>query len=236
MTWATAPRGGAESRAITMAYHRDMRIDLSNTDKTWRDLHRLYLGFVQPRPIAWASTISRSGALNLAPFSFYNMVSANPPVVVFSPALNRAGDAKDTLRNIRETGEFVIATVTESNAAIMNDTSTEYPHGQSEFELAGLTPLPALRVKAMLVKESPVNIECTMRQIISLGHENGAGQVIFGDVRAIHIDDAMLDGSGLIDPDKLCAVGRMGGHGYTRTRDRFELVSIRDPAQRGAAK
>jgi flavin reductase (DIM6/NTAB) family NADH-FMN oxidoreductase RutF len=208
-----------------------MVIDLAATDKTWRDLHRLYLGFVQPRPIAWASTRGRDGTLNLAPFSFYNMVSANPPVVIFSPALNARGEAKDTLRNIRETGEFVIATVTEDIAARMNDTSTEYPYGVSEFEAAGLTPRPATRVKAMLVAESPVNLECRMRQIISLGCEAGAGQVVFGDVLVIHVADAVLNDKGLIDPDRLRTVGRMGGHDYTRTRDRFELVSIRDPTK-----
>src|SRR5205085_8752216 len=128
-----------------------MIIDIGSTDKSWRDLHRLYLGFVQPRPIAWASTAGRDGSVNLAPFSFYNMVSANPPVVIFSPALNRHGDAKDTLRNIRETGEFVIATVTEDNAARMNATSTEFAYGISEFEVAGLTARPAMRVKPPLV-------------------------------------------------------------------------------------
>ncbi|MEE8170970.1 MAG: flavin reductase family protein [Phycisphaerae bacterium] len=208
-----------------------MTIDLAAAGKSWRDMHRLYLGFVQPRPIAWASTISRDGVLNLAPFSFYNMVSANPPVLMFCPALNRQGDAKDTLRNIRETGEFVIATVTESNAEAMNRTSTEFEPGISEFAVTGLTPLPATKVQASLVKESPVNIECTLRHILALGHASGAGQLVFGDVRVVHVDDAVLDAKGLIDPDKLQAVGRMGGHLYTRTRDRFELISIRDPAQ-----
>lgn len=208
-----------------------MIIDLATTDKTWRDLHRWYLGFVQPRPIAWASTYGRDGSFNLAPFSFYNMVSANPPVVIFSPALNRHGDAKDTLRNIRETGEFVIATVTEDNAVKMNDTSTEFPYGTNEFDAAGLTPLPAVKVKAKLVKESPVNLECRLRQIIAIGHESGAGQVVFGDLVIMHIHDDVFDANGLIDPDKLRAVGRMGGSSYTRTRDRFELVSIRDPGK-----
>jgi len=211
-----------------------MVIELTQTDKTWRDLHRLYLGFVQPRPIAWASTLSRDGKPNLAPFSFYNMVSANPPVVLFSPALNSRGEAKDTLRNVRETGEFVVATVTESNARAMNETSTEYPHDVSEFEAAGLTPLPAKVVRAHLVKESPINIECRVRQIISLGHEPGAGQVVFGDVLVLHIDDTILNDQGLIDADRLQAVARMGGHEYSRTRDRFELISIRDPAKRAA--
>lgn len=208
-----------------------MLIDLARTDRSWRDMHRLYLSFVQPRPIAWVSTVSAGGAPNLAPFSFYNMVSANPPVVLFSPALNRDGGPKDTLANIRETGEFVIATVTEHNAEAMNATSTEFPRGISEFDRAGLTPLPAHRVRPALVKESPVNIECRLRQIVELGGESGAGNVVFGDVLVVHVDDAVLDGDGLCDPDKLRAVGRMGGHLYARTRDRFELVSIRDPAR-----
>lgn len=206
-----------------------MTIDLATTTKSWRDMHKLYLGFIQPRPIAWASTLGRDGSINLAPFSFYNMVSANPPVVIFSPALNRIGDAKDTLRNIRETGEFVIATVTEDNAKKMNDTSTEFPYGVNEFQIAGLTPRPASRVKPSLVAESPVNIECKLRQIISLGHESGAGQMIFGDVIVVHVDESLLNADGLIDPDKLRTVGRMGASSYTRTRDRFEMVSIRDP-------
>lgn len=208
-----------------------MVIDLSQTDRSWRDMHRLYLSFIQPRPIAWASTISRDGRPNLAPFSFYNMVSANPPVVLFSPALNRHGDAKDTLANIRETGEFVIATVTEHNAVPMNDTSTEFLRGVSEFEVAKLTPVPATRVRPALVKESPVNIECKLRQIIQLGTENGAGNVIMGDVLVVHVDAAVLGPDGTCDPDKLLAVGRMGGSLYTRTRERLELHSIRDPAK-----
>ncbi len=208
-----------------------MVIDLFNTEQSWRDLHRLYLSFVQPRPIAWVSSISRDGRPNLAPFSFYNMVSANPPVVLFSPALNRAGDAKDTLANVRETGEFVVATVTEHNARAMNDTSTEFPRGVNEFEMAGLTALPATRVRPALVKESPVNIECRLRQIIQLGVENGAGNVIMGDVLVIHVYDDVLAPDGTCDPDKLLAIGRMGGSLYARTRDRLEMVSIRDPSK-----
>jgi flavin reductase (DIM6/NTAB) family NADH-FMN oxidoreductase RutF len=207
-----------------------MTIDLAQTDKSWRQMHRLYLSFVQPRPIAWASTVDREGRPNLAPFSFYNMVSANPPIVLFSPALGRDGSPKDTLANIRETGEFVIATVTEHNAEKMNATSTEWPHGVSEWEKAGLTPRPALRVRPALVAESPVNIECRLRQIIQLGHEAGAGNVVMGEVLVVHMDDAVLTEDGTCDPDKLAAIGRMGGSLYARTHDRLSLVSIRDPA------
>lgn len=216
-----------------------MFIDLSNTEHSWRAMHRLYLSFVQPRPIAFASTLDEQGRPNLAPFSFYNMMSANPPVVVFSPALNRHGQPKDTLRNIEATREFVIATVTEPIAERMNICSTEFEHGVSEFEKSGLTPVPAKCVKGFLVKESPVNIECRLRQIVKLGDQSGAGQVVFGDIVAVHLDDVVLTpGDMVCDPLKLQAVSRMGGSQYGRTTDIFELDSIRDPAEyveKGAA-
>lgn len=212
-----------------------MFIDLASTEHSWRAMHRLYLSFVQPRPIAFASTVDEHDRPNLAPFSFYNMLSANPPVVVFSPALNRNGGPKDTLRNIQATGEFVIATVTEPIAERMNICSTEFEHGVSEFERSGLTPLPARRVRARLVQESPVNIECRLRQIVSLGDQPGAGQAVFGDVLAVHVDDAVLvPGDMVCDPARLRAVARMGGDLYARTTDRFSLVSLRDPADLAA--
>ncbi|MBX3394791.1 MAG: flavin reductase family protein [Phycisphaerae bacterium] len=198
-------------------------------------MHRLYLSFVQPRPIAFASTLSADGRANLAPFSFYNMLGANPPVVVFSPALNRHGLPKDTLANILATGEFVIATVTEPLAERMNICSAEFEHGVSEFEKSGLTPLPASVIRPFLVKESPVNIECRLRQVVSLGDAPGAGQAVFGDVLAVHVEDAvLLEGDMVCDPAKLRAIGRMGGDIYTRTRDHFSLKSLRDPAELAA--
>ncbi len=211
-----------------------MYINLADTEHSWRAMHRLYLSFVQPRPIAFVSSISAAGAVNLAPFSFYNMLSANPPVVVFSPALNRHSQPKDTLRNIRETKEFVIATVTEPIAERMNTCSTEFPHGISEFEKSGLTPIPAKRVRPPLVKESPVNIECLLRDIVSLGDGPGAGQAVFGDVIAVHVDETVLAAGDMVcDPDKLQAVGRMGGSLYGRTTGHFRLESIRDPEEFG---
>lgn len=217
-----------------------MYIDLADTEHSWRAMHRLYLSFIQPRPIALASTISPDGRPNLAPFSFYNMMSANPPVVVFCPAINRHGRKKDTLVNIEATREFVIAAVTEPIAERMNVCSTEFEHGVSEFDKSGLTSLPANRVKAMLVKESPVNIECRLRQVVSLGDGPGGGQVVFGDVLAVHVDDDVLADSDMTcDAAKLRAVGRMGGALYARTTDRFSLESIRDPAkfaERGPAR
>jgi flavin reductase (DIM6/NTAB) family NADH-FMN oxidoreductase RutF len=203
-------------------------------------MYRLYISFVVPRPIAFASTISASGTPNLAPFSFYNMLSANPPVVMFCPSINRHVRKKDTLVNIEATREFVIATVTEPIAERMNICSTEFEQGVSEFEKSGLTPVPASQVRAFLVKESPVNIECRLRQVISLGELPGAGQAILGDVLAVHVDEAVLSADDLVcDPEKLQAIGRMGGSSYARTTDRFSLESIRDPAEwarRGPAK
>lgn len=191
----------------------------------------MYLSFVQPRPIAFVSTVSADGTANLAPFSFYNMISANPPVVVFCPAINRHGRKKDTLANIESTREFVIATVTEAIAERMNICSTEFEAGISEFEESGLTPVPAKKVKAFVVRESPVNIECRLRQVVSLGDGPGGGQAVFGDVVAVHVDEAVLtEGDLTCDPAKLKAVGRMGGSAYARTMDRFDLESIRDPA------
>lgn len=217
-----------------------MYIDLSNTEHSWRATQRLCLSFVQPRPIAFVSTIDEEGRPNLAPFSFYNMLSANPPVVVFSPALNRHSRPKDTLRNIQATKEFVIATVTEPIAERMNVCSTEFAAGVSEFEKSGLTPVTAKCVRPVLVKESPVNIECRLRQIISLGDGPGAGQAVFGDVLAIHVDDSVLvDGDMVCDPVKLQAIGRQGGPLYCRTTDIFSLESIREVEEfdkRGPAK
>lgn len=208
-----------------------MFIDLADTEHSWRAMHRLYLSFIQPRPIAFVSTIDEAGRPNLAPFSFYNMLSANPPVVIFSPAFNRHSQPKDSLRNIQATRQFVIATVTDPIAERMNVCSTEFEHGVSEFEKSGLTPIPAKKVRPSLVKESPVNIECSLRQIVSLGDQPGAGQAVFGDVLAVHVDDAVLvPGDMTCDPFKLKTVARMGGSLYARTTDLFALESLRDPA------
>jgi flavin reductase (DIM6/NTAB) family NADH-FMN oxidoreductase RutF len=217
-----------------------MYIDLANPPHSWRALYRLYITFIQPRPIAFVSTIAPDGGLNLAPFSFYNMVSPNPPIVVICPSITRSRGRKGTLMNIEATREFVIATVTEPLAERMNICSTEFVHGVSEFERSGLTPQPATKVKAMLVAESPVNIECRLRQIVSFGDEPGAGQAIFGEIVALHVDDSVLKPGDLTcDAAKLQAIGRLGGSLYAKTTDRFSLESIRDPeefARRGPAK
>lgn len=200
-----------------------MYLDVESGSLDARDLYRLAITFVVPRPIALVSSLSKDGRRNLAPFSFYNWVSANPPVLIVCPALKRDGSRKDTLANVLETQEFVVATVTEAIAEAMNQCSAPYPRGVDEFQESGLTPKSATRVKAALVGESPVNLECRLRQHLSFGDHGGAGQAIFGDVLAIHVDDAILAVDGLVDERNLRAIGRLGRHGYARTRDAFDL-------------
>jgi flavin reductase (DIM6/NTAB) family NADH-FMN oxidoreductase RutF len=200
-----------------------MYIDLQTGRKPWRDVYRLCIGFINPRPIALVSTISPAGALNLAPFSFYNMVCGNPPVILFCPTVRRTGGAKDTLANIETTREFVIATVTADIAEPMNRCAAELPHGQSEFDFSGLTPRPATLVRPLLVAESPVNIECRLRQVMHFGDGPGSGNVVFGDILAIHIDEALLDTEGFVDPHKLSTVGRLGGSWYCNVTEPYEM-------------
>ncbi len=191
-----------------------MFLDLQTGRKPWRDVYRLCIGFLNPRPIALVSTLSEAGAPNLAPFSFYNMVCGNPPIVLFCPTVRRTGGAKDTLANIRATREFVIATVTAAISEPMNRCAAELPAGRSEFEFSGLTPLPAAKVRPPLVGESPVNLECMLREVVSFGDGPGSGNVVFGEILAIHLADHVLGPDGFVDPHKLSTVGRLGGAHY----------------------
>lgn len=200
-----------------------MYIDVAEGDQDWREIYRLCIGFVNPRPIALVSTTSQQGLTNLAPFSFYNMVSAHPPIVMFCPGLTRDATKKDTLVNVKATGEFVIATVTEAIAEPMVRCAANLPHGRSEFEFSGLTPVTATRVRPPLVRESPVNMECTLRQVVSFGEQPGAGSAVFGDIVALHIADWILDEDGQVDARKLRTVGRLGGSGYCTVTEPYEL-------------
>lgn len=193
-----------------------MFIDMSTPESDWRAGYKMLISAVTPRPIALVSTVNSRGQTNLAPFSFFNMVSANPPVAMFCPSINRSGEHKDTYRNVVETREFVIAIVSESIARPMVRTAADLPYGESEFDYSGLTPTPARLVNVPLVKESPVNIECRLRQIVSMGDHPGAGQIVLGDIVALHVNDEILQTSrDAIDPLKLRAVGRLGGEGYS---------------------
>src|SRR5690242_13008429 len=183
--------------------------------------YKLLIGTVVPRPIAFVSTVSPEGVLNLAPFSFFNVICANPPVISFACGVREP--PKDTLTNVRSNGEFVVNIVTEEIAERMNLTSGEYDAGIDEFQIGGLTPVPSELVRPPAVRESPVNMECKVMQIIDVSLQPLGGSLIIGEVVRFHIDRALFENF-RIDPDKLRAIGRMGGNGYTRTRDRFEMI------------
>lgn len=191
----------------------------------WYETYRLLTGFLQPRPIAFVSTEDIDGNPNLAPFSFYTCVSANPLLVAFSPLRKgRTGTKKDTLRNIEATGQFVIATVTEAMGEGMNRTAAEHPPDESEWDHGGFTPRPSLVVGPACVAESPVNLECTLHTVLNLGHEGGAGNLVIGRVERMHLARAILADDGHIDPDKVATIGRMGNADYTRSREgRFQM-------------
>jgi flavin reductase (DIM6/NTAB) family NADH-FMN oxidoreductase RutF len=186
------------------------------------DVYHLLVGVVTPRPIAWVTTVDRDGRVNLAPFSFFNAFGANPPVVVFSPTLRRDSTKKDTLLNIEETGEFVINASVAALAEKINQTSKELPRGQSEIDFAGLHVTPSLKVRPPRVAESPVNLECTLQQIIPIGNGPIAANLIIGEIVMMHIDDAVLDEKGRVDPRKLKTVARLGADFWCHTSDLFE--------------
>lgn len=196
-----------------------------------RELYNILISCVAPRPIAWVSTLSASGQPNLAPFSFFNCVSATPPLLAFSPALRAPqkpnpadkGEPKDTLRNMRETEEFVVSVVTYDLLEPMNLTSGEYGASVNEFELAKLTPAPSQIVRPPRVGESPVSFECKLYQILEFSPAPSGGNLVIGEIVAIHIADAHLK-DGRIDRNSVDLIGRMGGIQYTRTRDRIELA------------
>jgi flavin reductase (DIM6/NTAB) family NADH-FMN oxidoreductase RutF len=188
------------------------------------DVYKLMIRSVIPRPIAWVSSVSRSGRTNLAPFSFFMAVSSSPPTLAFAPGRHEDGTKKDTLLNIEETRQFVVNVVTEATAERMNETATEFPRGASEFERAGLTAAASERVSAPRVSESPIHFECELYDIIPVGaDEVGGAAIVIGEIVLIHVDDSILDG-GKVDPARLAAIGRLGGMEYATTRDRFTMV------------
>ena len=189
-----------------------------------RDIYKLMIGTVVPRPIAWVSTVSAAGVRNLAPFSFFNAVSADPPVVCFAPSRRPIGDTrKDTLRNVEETGEFVVNLVSEPLTEAMNASAEEVPPEVDEFELVGVTAEAGTVVKAPMVKEALAKMECRVRQILYLGDQPTSGVLVLGDVLCFHYAEGLVENY-KVDPDKLAAVARMGGTTYARTRDRFDLA------------
>ncbi len=196
-----------------------MIFDPSTT--TPANIYKLLVGSVVPRPIAFVSTISPEGVPNLAPFSFFTVASANPPVLCFTASFREP--RKDTLVNIRATKEFVVNIVSEEFAAKMNVTSGEYPYGVNEFEKSELTAIPSVVVAPPRVQESHVNMECKLLQTIEVSNQPMGGTLILGQVVLFHIDDA-IEENFRIDPLKLAAVGRMAGNTYCRTDDLYDLI------------
>jgi flavin reductase (DIM6/NTAB) family NADH-FMN oxidoreductase RutF len=181
------------------------------------EIHSYLLGAVAPRPIAFASTVDKDGTPNLSPFSFFNVFSAKPPIAIFSPARSgRTGATKNTFDNIKEVPEVVINVVNYDLVQQASLSSTEYPKGVNEFEKAGLTGIPSERIRPLRVKESPVQMECKVNQVIELGTEGGAGNLVICEVLLMHIDERVLDEKKNIDPNKIDLVARMGGNYYCR--------------------
>jgi flavin reductase (DIM6/NTAB) family NADH-FMN oxidoreductase RutF len=175
---------------------------------------------VAPRPIAFASTMDKNGKPNLSPFSFFNIFSSNPPILVFSPARRaRNNTIKHTLINCQDTMEVVINVVNYDIVQQMSLSSTEYADGVNEFLKSGLTPIPSDIVKPYRVAESPVQFECKVNEIIALGTEGGAGNMIICEVVKIHINENVLDEKGTIDPMKIDLVSRLGGNWYSRAKE-----------------
>jgi flavin reductase (DIM6/NTAB) family NADH-FMN oxidoreductase RutF len=182
-----------------------------------RVVHRLLSSSIAPRPIAFASTIDSKGNVNLSPFSFFNVFSSNPPILIFSPARRvRDNTTKHTLQNAIETKEVVINIVDFSIVEQMSESSKEYDKGVNEFIETGLTEVPSLKVKPPRVLESPVSFECVVDNIVSLGEHGGAGQLVIAKVVNIHVMKELLDENDQIDSEKLDLVARLGGDWYTR--------------------
>lgn len=182
------------------------------------DLHSILLGAIAPRPIAFASTVDKDGHVNLSPFSFFNVFSARPPILIFSPARRvRGNTTKHTLDNVHEVKEVCISIVNYEMVQQVSLSSTEYDKGVNEFIKAGLTEGPSEKIKPPRVQESPVSFECIVKEIQPLGEEGGAGNLVICEVVLIHLDENILDEHEKIDPLKIDAVARMGGNWYCRT-------------------
>ena len=192
-------------------------------------LHRYLLGSIGPRPIAFASTIDSKGNINLAPFSFFNVFSANPPIMIFSPARSgRTNESKDTYNNVKEVPEVVINVVTHDMVHQMSLASSPYDSDVSEFEKAGFTSLASDMITPPRVKESPVQFECKVNEVIELGDQGGAGNLIICEVLRIHLKESLLDQNEMIDQHKIDLVSRMGGNWYCRA-DKNSMFEIQKP-------
>ncbi|RUA33209.1 MAG: flavin reductase family protein [Bacteroidetes bacterium] len=195
------------------------------------ELHGILLGAIAPRPIAFASTIDKEGNVNLSPFSFFNVFGSNPPTLIFSPARRgRDNTTKHSYENVKEVAEVVINIANYPMVEQMSLASTEYDKGVNEFVKAGFTEAKSTKVKPPRVAESPVAFECKVKQIIETGEDGGAGNLIICEVIHIHLNEAILDENGKIDPFKLDPIGRLGGNWYSRSKN--ALFEVEKPLQK----
>ena len=206
--------------------------DASDTPQS--TLHQLILGAISPRPIAFASTVDADGKANLAPFSFFNAFGVNPTTLIFSPARRgRDNTVKHTYENIKLVPEVVINAVTYSMVEQVSLASAEFEKGVNEFEKAGFTAIPSEKVKPFRVKESPVQWECKVRQVIETGEGGGAANLMICEVVMVHVSEDVLDTNGMIDPRKMDLVGRMGGNYYVRAHG-DAMFEVEKPLHRPA--
>ena len=197
-----------------------MQID--PTESSVREIYTLMVQLITPRPIAWVSSVSEAGVTNLAPYSFFNGVGANPPTVVFCPANQRDGSPKDSLRNVLETNEFVVNVVSSDDAAVMNQSSANYDSEVSEFEVIGIETLESEKVTPPRIASSRAQFECRLLQHIELGTGPSGANVVIGEIVMLHVAESIIS-DGIVDPAKLDNIGRLGGKAYSKTTDRFEL-------------
>ncbi len=200
--------------------HLQAMISINPQDISTGKLHGYLLGAISPRPICFASTVDAKGNVNLSPYSFFNVFSANPPVLIFSPARRvRDNTTKHTLENILETKEVVVNIVSYDMVQQMSLSSTEYAKGVNEFVKAGFTEVPSHLVKPPRVAEAPVQFECEVLNVVALGTEGGAGNLVICNVVKLHLNETILDAEGKIDPLKIDTVARMGGNWYSRAKE-----------------
>lgn len=195
--------------------------------------YKLLIGSVVPRPIAWVSTMSAAGEVNLAPFSYFTIAATVPMTLIFCPQIpTTTGQHKDTLRNIRAVPEFVVNITNEDTAESMNMTATELPHGASEFAWAGVTPAPSQSIRVPRVEEAPISFECRLQRIVTISDAPGGGSAVFGEVQLAHIREDLYDvQTGRIALDKLRPIGRLAGNSYSRVRDVFDLARLPPPGK-----
>ncbi len=198
-----------------------MFVDFTTLDP--RHAYGWMAGLITPRPIAWVSTISSDGKTNLAPFSFFNGVTSNPPTLLFSAVNGRGGAKKDTVHNIEAVPEFVVNIVPYSLAEPMNACASLLPHGESEFEAFNIAAAPSTSVRPPRVALAPAAFECVLHQIVHVGEGAGGANLIIGRIVALHVNEAILGADGAIEHAKLDTIGRLGGDDYVTTRELFRV-------------